>query len=228
MNVVMTRDWLLNIESQINKTILDMVEEANNNRTFVGTDLLKFTAPSMQTILNLTNSTPASLNKLPYIEKLFNNEKDGGHMATEVQIPNVSFDLPDGRELIVTLYLAWFTKRYRVEGIAITASQYAPVAEDCNYRLCIEAEEGWPDIAAYLTVWYINDLPKVNGVKQTAPKLMVGSRNYHKHSLNIGRGSDSQLSLHNLPGAKYALDVLNYYHVEDQSESEVELPFFEL
>lgn len=224
MNLILTREWLTGIEKQINDTVLGLIEEANNNRVLVGLDPLKFKSPSLNTVVNMIGSLPKTLSAAPVIEQMF-EDTTKSTLPDVIQIPNVMYEVSDGNCMEMTLYLAWYKGYYRAEGILIKASQYEPFAEELNYRICVEADEGYPNIAANLTVWYVNDFDK----NKAAPKLMVGSRNYHRAMVNIGRGSDEALNLHNTPSdIRFGIDVMKYYKVDGDESSEVELPFFEI
>lgn len=218
MDVIIDRAWLVTVENQVNAVVNDIKAKANEARNMLGVGNLKQPLYNLDYLDNLGKMPPKKLLKLPCIDNIVAS----GELPENLQVPDVEFELPNGEIILITLFMG-YCEPYKTAGMLITASQYIKFAEECNYRICIEAGAGYYDITSLLTVWYINDLKKLKGKAIQAPPLMVGSRNYGEHFVSIGIGSDCGLNLHGTD-KRYGTEIIQL----NGGDCYKPLPFFEL
>lgn len=189
------KDWLQMMENQINKVIDEEIVQINENRALLGLQDIAKCKDGMTNLLNLINFTPSRLKKIPRIDDLSRMSE----LPPQLRIDNVEFE-QGNINLPVTLFMVWFKGGYKVKGLSVNASDL----KSCD-RMLIECGEGYPDFGAYFVFWYIND------IKHT-PLLHVGTRNFSKSNLCIGRGVRNCLL--NGVNVRFAEDVFEHYKVD--------------
>lgn len=192
MRVILTREWLLDAENQINAYISNLLEDYKmRNITFQ----LPFNGIehwTMETAVNLASLDVKAAKRV----RSMNNLMDKKHkVSLELRVEAPYYYAPE-ESMDVDLLLYWRGDKYVTMGIIIPMTQYSKVAKATNYKIEIACSEGLQDFGSMFMVWYYNDYPTRNGKKRESLPLDIGCTDWYKSNCNIGWGSDEKMTLH--------------------------------
>lgn len=187
--VIFTKEWLDEIEQQVNEFALNNINEAKSRYTTFMLDFRGHGSWSMEVATRIAGMKPQQVKKITPIEN-FINEK--GEVSKQILCDVYS---PCGR-FMVSVVLYWDSQVYQTVGILIPLSQYALVAESTGYKIEIACSKGMREFSCPFVVWYYNDSKKSKGVhKVPSLPLDIGSTNYMLHTCSKGFGSDPLMTL---------------------------------
>lgn len=206
--VILTREWLLQIEDLINAIIKEQMD------SFEGSNLLfnntiKKGRWGMEEGNALISMRVRNILKVCEIGAMFGNDKG---ISTRIRVPNVATGYKwvsdEDTGFNVELICHYTGAKYEAIGMIIPLSEYAKVAKDTNYKIEIACSKGAGEFGVPFVVWYYNDSPKVKG-KYKVPSLPldIGSRNYGLHNVNKGLDSDPLMTLQGLSDPHWWFEV---------------------
>lgn len=192
MRVILTKEWLLDAENQINNYICNLLEDYKlRNITFQ----LPFKGVehwTLETAVKLASLEAKAAKRVRSMNNLMDKKN---RVSLELRVEAPYYYAPN-ESMDVDLILYWRGDKYVTMGVIIPASQYEKVAKATNYKIEVACSEGIQDFGSLFMVWYYNDHPVRKGKRKEAPPMDVGCVDWYKSNCNLGWGSDEKLTLH--------------------------------
>lgn len=199
--VIFTKEWLDEIEFQVNEMAYALIEEARQRYTTFSMPFAGHNGWSMEVANKMAAMKAQQIKKITPFENFISN--------TGVVSKSISVHVTDPSERFeVDIVLYWDSQKYQTVGILIPLSEYIKVAESTNYKIEIACSKGYKEFASPFVVWYYNDSPKVKGKhKVDSLPMDIGSCCYLYHTCSKGFGSDPLMTL-NGTNHQWSFDLL--------------------
>lgn len=187
--VIFTKEWIDDIEGQINAVAKQTIDDAKNRYLTFSLPFEGHKGWSMEVANKIASMKAQQARKITRLENFMS---ESGAVSKQI-LCDVSD--PSGR-FMVSLVLYWDSTHYQTVGILIPLSEYMKVAESTGYKIEIACSKGLREFSSPFVVWYYNDSPKVKGKhKVESLPLDIGSCDYMLHAVSKGFGSDPLLTL---------------------------------